>query len=232
MFLRRKKRRLRKSRDGKIARILAAFAIDAVCDIGANIGQTRDSLRRAGYRGRIVSFEPGPEAHATLVSRARSDPAWEIAPRMALGARAGEDRLNLAESSDMSGLRPPTADLLAALPGARVQGQAPVTVAPLDSVFDAHFGPTERVFVKIDTQGHERAVLDGSAESLTRIVGLQLELSLLPLYEDEETYLSFLNDLHGWGFAPYMLIETNFSQALARQLQIDALFMREFPPGQ
>lgn len=136
MFLRRRKRRLRKSREGKIVRILDAFAIDAVCDIGANIGQTRDSLRAAGFRGRIVSFEPAPEAHATLVSRARHDPAWEIAPRMALGARAGE-----------------------------------------------------------------------------------------------ETYLSFLNDLHGWGFAPYMLIETNFSQALARQLQIDALFMRGSPPG-
>jgi len=231
LFLRRRKRRLRKSREGKIVRILDAFAIDAVCDIGANIGQTRDSLRAAGFRGRIVSFEPAPEAHATLVSRARHDPAWEIAPRMALGARAGEERLNLAESSDMSGLRLPTTDLLAALPGARVQGQAPVAVAPLDSVFDAHFAPSERVFVKIDTQGHERAVLDGAAESLTRIVGLQLELSLLPLYEGEETYLSFLNDLHGWGFAPYMLIETNFSQALARQLQIDALFMRGSPPG-
>lgn len=231
MFLRRKKRRLRKSREGKIVRILDAFAIDAVCDIGANIGQTRDSLRRAGYRGRIVSFEPAPDAHATLVSRARHDPAWEIAPRMAVGARAGEDMLNLADSSDMSGLRPPTPDLVAALPGARVRAQTPVTVATLDSVFDAHFRADERVFVKIDTQGHERAVLAGAAESLTRIVGIQLELSLLPLYAGEETYLSFLNDLHGWGFAPYMLVETNFSQVLARQLQIDALFMRGAPPA-
>ena len=53
-----------------------------------------------------------------------------------------------------------------------------------------------------------------------------MELSLFALYEGEETYLSFLQDLHHWGFESYMIFETNFSKKLQRQLQIDVVFMR------
>lgn len=221
-----KKKELRKSREGKIATVLAAAGIDMVLDIGGNIGQTGERLRDAGYRGAIVSFEPGPGAHSILVEKAKADPLWRVAPRMAIGAEQGDILFNISESSDMSSALPATDALIKTLPKTRVVEQILTPVRTLDSLYDEYCPAGASVFVKIDTQGFERHVLNGAQETLNKICGLQMELSLFPLYEGEETYLSFLNDLHRWGFSPAMIIETTFSRALNRQLQIDAIFMR------
>src|SRR6185503_14223092 len=46
-----------------LRRLLAHLDVDCVFDVGANTGQYAEMLRRrAGFRGRIVSFEPIPEA--------------------------------------------------------------------------------------------------------------------------------------------------------------------------
>ena len=43
------------------------FEVDVVFDIGANIGQFASELRSMGYKGKIVSFEPLPDAHKKLI---------------------------------------------------------------------------------------------------------------------------------------------------------------------
>ncbi len=226
-----KKKRLRKSVAGKIADILATAGVDLVLDVGANLGQTRDKLRAAGYAGRIVSFEPVPAAHAELERRAAVDPAWRIAPRMALGAAAGEVVINVSQASDMSSVLSAGPQLLEALPKTRVVGQVTAPLAALDDLLDDYCPAGATAFLKIDTQGFERQVLAGARATLGRVAGVQLELSLFPLYEGEETYLGFLADFHAWGFVPHLLVETNYSRALHRQLQIDVVFMRETPPS-
>lgn len=221
------RKKLKKTREGKIVKILNNFRIDAVCDIGANMGQTHDGLRHAGFSGLITSFEPGPEAHAHLKSIEARDPKWTIAPRMALGDETAKLNLNVSHATDMSSFLPASAELLETLPNTKVASVVETDVRRLDDVYDDFFNDDQNVYLKIDTQGFERQVLNGARQTLTRIKGIQLELSLFPLYEGEETYLGFLKDLHAWGFTPYMLIETNFSQKLSRQLQIDAVFMRQ-----
>lgn len=74
------------------ARLLLTKATEmgahTVLDVGANVGQFGAGLRRAGFSGTIVSFEPLSAAHARLSEIAAGDPAWHVAPRMALGERA------------------------------------------------------------------------------------------------------------------------------------------------
>lgn len=69
---------------GSLKRLLRHHEVDLV-DVGANVGQYAKDLRRIGYRGRIVSFEPLSAAHAELIRNAAGDPDWVVAPRMALG---------------------------------------------------------------------------------------------------------------------------------------------------
>jgi len=45
-----------------LRRLFDLYKIDLVIDVGANLGQYRDFIRKAvGFEGWIVSFEPDPE---------------------------------------------------------------------------------------------------------------------------------------------------------------------------
>ena len=56
--------------------------------------------------------------------------------------------------------------------------------------------------------------------------GLQLELSLIPLYEGEATCLKVLRRVHDLGFEPHLILPGYFSKRLGHQLQIDGVFFR------
>lgn len=221
-----RKPKMKKTPEGKLARILSDFSVDLVLDVGANVGQTHDKLRAAGYKGRIVSFEPVPSAHATLLEKAQRDFDWDIAPRTAIGAEPGEVTINVSQATDMSSILTPGEILLETLPKTEVAEQVLTPVTTLDAVWETYCPPTARIFLKVDTQGFERQVLMGVEANLDRILGIQLELSLLPLYEGEETYLGYLQDLHAWGFEPFMIWENYFSRTHGRQMQMDVVFMR------
>ena len=86
--------------------------------------------------------------------------------------------------------------------------------------------PWRRLFVKVDVQGAEPAVLAGLDGHWPRVAGLQLELALLPLYDGEAPWLEPVADLAARGFAPYLLFPGYFSRALGRQVQLDVVFYR------
>ena len=115
--------------------------------------------------------------------------------------------LNISHASDMSSALNPSVELVTALPKTRVSEKITVTARPLDDVFTEFRGDASMCSLKIDTQGFERSVLQGATQTLKQVTGI---FSLFPLYEGEETYLTFLNDLHQWGFAPHLLVETTF----------------------
>ena len=85
-------------------RLLERAGVDAVLDVGANIGQFAMELRAdLGWRGRIVSFEPLAAAHAMLAARAAEDGRWDAHP-YALGDRDGSARIGVAGNSYSSSL--------------------------------------------------------------------------------------------------------------------------------
>jgi hypothetical protein len=82
------------------------------------------------------------------------------------------------------------------------------------------------VFLKIDAQGYEAEVLAGTAGLLERLAGIQLEMALVPLYEGERPFRAMLDELSVLGFEPWLFLPGYFERKLARQLQIDGVFMR------
>jgi len=206
--------------------VLERFAVSCVIDVGANAGQYGAALREWGYGGRIVSFEPQPEAHRRLAQRAARDPRWRVAPRMALGERDGEVELAISAESDMSSLLPQSALLQRISPSSRIVGRERVRIARLDDVIEDYLEPGERPFLKIDTQGYEAQVLAGARGLLARLAGIQLEMPLVRCYEGERDFRNLIEDLAAAGFSPFLFMPGYFERKLARQLQIDGVFMR------
>jgi FkbM family methyltransferase len=219
-------RRKAKSPPAQLVAVLKHFRITCVLDVGANVGQYGALLRERGYSERIVSFEPQAGSHAALERRAAADAAWQAAPRMALGARTGEVELEVSAESDMSSILPQSPLLRQVSPSSAVVRKETVPLRRLDDVAGSYLEPDERVFLKIDAQGYEAEVLAGAAGLLERLAGIQLEMALVPLYEGERPFRAMLDTLSALGFEPYLFLTGYFERKLARQLQIDGVFMR------
>ena len=185
---------------GHLMQLFDRYSIDSVLDIGANRGQFGLMLRKNGYRGRIVSFEPVPEAHAELQEVAASNPPWDT-ERLALGSEPGEQALNVTASTSVSSFLVPTQDYQRRYAGGVVSRLEVVEVARLDSIFNTIVSPSSQVFLKVDTQGYDMKVLDGSAGALHRLVGIQMELSVQPIYEGMTDYVEALSRLRQLGFS-------------------------------
>jgi FkbM family methyltransferase len=205
---------------------LQRHRFDVLLDVGANSGQFARKVRDSGFDRRIVSFEPLPEAHQQLEQAARQDPTWTVYQRCALGSQIGEANLYIAANSVSSSLQPMLETHHQAAPQAAIVGQTPTPIVTLDSIFDQVCNPDDRVFLKIDTQGHERQVLEGAQQSLNRIQGVQLELSTVPLYQSQDLYTYFIPWLTEQGFGLWALAP-EFYHPSGRLLQFDGVFMRE-----
>lgn len=210
------------------AHLLSRFGVTVVLDVGANAGQYARELRGIGYRRRIVSFEPLSSAYAALSSLAAADPAWQ-AVNLALGSAPGEAVLNVAGNSWSSSLRPMLDAHLSAAPESEYVGSETVTVERLDAVFDRYVQPDDRVWLKIDTQGHEADVLDGAGAVLDRVDTIQLEMSTVGMYEGELPFLQMYRRLESLGYACVHLEPGLVDPHDERLLQLDGYFHRVAP---
>lgn len=205
--------------------MLARHGVSVLFDVGASEGHYAEELRRLGYAGRIVSFEPRADAFARLTHRARRDPLWETV-QLALGREAATTVIHLSGAGDSSSLLDMLPRHTDVAPSSRYVGEQTVEVRTLDDVFDAYVGPRDVAFLKMDVQGYERHVLDGAARALGRVVGLQLELSLAPLYDGETLSAEMIALLEAKGFS-LIGLEPGLRHPRTQQLlQADGLFFR------
>jgi FkbM family methyltransferase len=217
----------RPSEATQLVRQLRAHRIEVVFDVGANAGQFAEKLLDAGFPGRIVSFEPSTGAHSTLIKRAQRDSRWIIAPRMALGDHSGTVSLNLAGNSVSSSVLPMLPSHGNAAPESRYVGSEIVDLRTLDGVNKEFATDRERVFLKLDVQGFEANVLQGAEQFLRRVLGIQIELSLVPLYDGERLFHPMLDELEARGYELWSVVPGFSDPETSRLLQVDAIFFRE-----
>ena len=206
--------------------ILEAYKVDTVLDIGANVGQFAQQLRGdLGYVNRIVSFEPLSSAFQLLKANAIDDPRWEVY-NFALGDTEEQREINIAgnsASSSMLGMLPLH---LEAAPHSKYIGSEVVELKRLDTIFDNFCHATNIVYMKIDTQGFESKVLRGAENCLQHIGTVQLEMSLVPLYDGEVPFDEMCTLMSANGYS-LIALETGLSDgAFGRLLQLDGVFHR------
>lgn len=207
--------------------ILEFYHIDTVLDVGANSGQFARQLRdyKIGYTGRILSFEPLSTAFKLLKANAENDPAWEVF-HCAIGDIEEKGEINIAGNSDSSSLLNMLPSHLKSAPHSKYIGKEIIDIKTLDSFFGDVCKSSKNIYMKIDTQGFENKVLKGAENSLAHINTVQMEMSLVPLYEGNLLFNEMCIFMFNKGYT-LIAIENGFSDPVSGQLlQVDGIFHR------
>lgn len=208
-----------------LVRTLGWLDVDTILDVGANIGQYGSGIQASGFSGRIVSCEPLPDAFAQLEHRAARSPRWTPL-NTAVGAASGTVEVNVSANSYSSSVLPLTNACLDAAPKSRVVSSVLASLTTVQQLVAAHHIKPERTLLKIDTQGYEAAVLDGAGDALSEFAAVQLELSLVSLYEGQALFYELDARLRDIGFVLFSIEPGFCDPATGQMLQCDGLFIR------
>lgn len=214
------------SEPAQTARMLQQHGVELVVDIGANRGQYAKSLRRYGYQGRILSFEPLQDAWSELQEASRKDPKWEIFPRYAIGESKSSVTMNVSENSVSSSILEMLDQHTEAAPESAYIRAEQAQCIPLDEALTMVHDLPQRIFIKIDTQGYEEKVLNGASDALLRAVGIQIELSLVPLYAGQALFSEITERLTSQGFEIWSIFPGFTDKRSGRMLQCDAILFK------
>jgi FkbM family methyltransferase len=202
-------------------RLLRERKVEVVLDVGANAGQYAGRLRDDGYEGVIVSFEPLAEAYERLESASADDPTWHTM-RVALAAEPGTATIHVSANSYSSSFLPIEDRHVHAAPDAAYVGTELVDVVTLDRLAL----PPGVTMLKMDVQGTEPSVLRGARELLSRVVAVEAELSLVPIYEGQDLAPTVCQQLRDAGFVP-VAFDIAFTEPTTGEiLCVDGLFAR------
>lgn len=170
---------------------LRRYDIATVLDIGGNIGGYGELLRSIGYAGKIHSFEPCSAPYEKLVQAASGDDLW-FTHKIGLSDKVSQAEINIMVGSELNSLLSPAESS----ERMSVVGSELISLSPMDSLdISMDWG---RTFVKVDTQGHDRAVISGGLARLKTVPLLQTEISFLPIYQGMPSFhesLSLLDDI-------------------------------------
>lgn len=201
--------------------------IDTVVDVGANIGQFGREIRDLGFRGQIYSFEPMSKAYERLLKEAEKDNNWK-AVNLGVSDRAGETTINISEYSVFSSLHEIKASAGNFDARSRYTSTEKIRLQTLSSLSKDISG--SNIFLKIDTQGHEASVLKGMENFVDRVIGVQLELPVVKIYEQEWGISNYIDYMQSIGFVPAQFKPVNFhSLDRSSVLEVDCIFRRLDP---
>jgi FkbM family methyltransferase len=211
-----------------LRRLLKHLHVDCVFDVGANTGQYATALRRnIGFKGRIISFEPIPEAAAEVRRKASRDPLWTV-EQIALADVSEMRPFHVMAAQEFSSLSAPRRDDVSLFDALnRTERTIIVEVETLAHEFERlrnQYG-FKRPFLKMDTQGFDLAVLKGAAGILSQFAGFQSELSIRRIYEQAVDFREALTVYESLGFDLSALVPNNGGHFPAL-IEIDCIMVR------
>lgn len=209
----------------KRKQLFRTLGIDLVLDVGANVGQYGNQIRKF-YSGQIVSFEPVKHVYEQLKTRIADDKRW-TAHQLALGSEDTTASINVAASSDFSSFASTNdfANSTFGL-GARRNSTEQVTVRRLESLLPELVPDfaERRVFLKMDTQGWDLAVFDGLGELANCISAMQTEVSVIPIYKEIPHWTDAIQRYESRGFSISGMFPVNVVEN--RAIEMDCYLVR------
>jgi FkbM family methyltransferase len=190
--------KLRMSADSpfkSITKNLTLMKLTHVLDVGANIGQFGIDIRRHGFDGQIISFEPTSDAYETLSKTIKRHQPWK-AIQIGLGSSESQQTINISGNAGLSSSLLQIGPIhLINFPESATVATQKVLISTVDKQLDFLGIDPKTVMLKLDVQGYESEVLKGASRYLSEIPLCYLEVSMIGLYEGEITFLPILNIL-------------------------------------
>ena len=205
--------------------LLNNYNISKILDVGANSGQYSKLMKELGFKGEIISFEPLSDTFKKLQKESEKYHNW-TAVNIALGEMDGDIQINVSKNSYSSSLLKMLPLHLESAPESIYVRKEVVKINKIDTIFNGFCKDDDKVFLKIDTQGYEIKVLEGARESINKITGVHLEMSLTPLYEGEALFSNMLFYMKDLGFDLYSLENGFYNKITGQLLQVDGIFFR------
>ncbi|CAN5337751.1 FkbM family methyltransferase [soil metagenome] len=216
------------SEDLRRIKLFEYYKIDLVFDIGANKGQYATGIIDAGYKHKIVSFEPLSSVHSIIDNASKSYSNWTVAPRCAIGAKKEEIEINISANSVSSTLLTMLDSHIEGAPESKIIGKEKVQVFSLDEISDTYTANAKNIFLKIDVQGFEQEVLKGATAMIDRTTGIEMEISLVPLYENQTWLLpQILEYMEQKGFVLTSIVPAFTDNVTGKVLQCNGIFYRK-----
>jgi FkbM family methyltransferase len=210
----------------EVARVLRATEANLVLDVGANVGQFAEGLRRHGFEGRIASFEPVSEPFARLQATAEGDELWS-AYHYALGADDGTAEINRVPGT-MSSLLPASDFGKGWSDKLRKQTTETIQVRRLDGVLAEVADGIDpvRAYLKMDTQGFDLEVFEGAGAGLGAVVAMQSEMSCVPIYDGMPRLPQQWTVYEDAGFEAVGVYPVSRDHATLRAIELDLVLVR------
>lgn len=182
-----------------IVRNLEESKVSNVIDIGANVGQFGLDIRRHGFQGQIISYEPVLEAFGSLTQTIKQHQPWK-AFQLGLGSEESERTINISGNAGLSSSILEMGSLhLENFPDSATVAKQNISISTIDKQLAVLGVQPHEIMLKLDVQGFEAEVLKGASQSLEEIPLCYLEVSITPLYEGEVSFLPILIELSRFG---------------------------------
>ena len=162
--------------------------IDLIIDVGAHKGEFSKSILSDNYNTKIISFEPQLKIYGILLKNSKKYKNWIIHERCGIGRRKENLFINVMSETTCSSYLEPNKKLLSIDPSSKVIKKENTKIITLNYLFSNKYKLKKNTFLKIDTQGYDKFVLEGASSILKKILFVQLEVSIDPLYVNETNY--------------------------------------------
>lgn len=194
--------------------------VDAIVDVGANIGQFAFMVHTALPHLPIFSFEPDATCFARLQQTFATHRIKGRCFPLAISDRAGQAQLNVYESAANNSLLYRQHENAVAVKN--------VSCATLDSL-RAELASLHAPFLKIDVQGAELSVLRGAGEFLNRCKFVMMETSLVSSYDGNAHIADVFSFMRAAGFSCWEIVDV-LRKRKPNELgivEMDLLFIRD-----
>ena len=208
--------------------VFEKLSINCILDVGANQGQYGTLLRRIGYSGWVISFEPVRASYEVLKAVAGKREPWRVFP-YALGSENERREINVAEETVFSSFLTPHEESQIRFQTNRVERKEEVDVRRLDSVLETCLKDitSPRIYLKMDTQGFDLSVMEGAQGILPKISALQTEVSLHGIYHGMHGFVESISKFQAAGFEVIDFVTVNRDIDQLCAIEMDCIMSRK-----